>query len=74
MVIFVLLLLGALFDVNVDGNQQMFEYAIEMANEKLLAEEKFRLSGEVVTIDYGNELNISLSLCGLFEVCEHVDF
>lgn len=56
--------------MNVDENTQMFEYAIEMANEKLLAEEKFRLSGEAVTIDFGNELNISQSLCGLFEVCE----
>lgn len=66
---FVLILLGALFDVNVDENQQMFQYAIEMANEKLLAGEKFRLNGEAVTIDFGNELNTSQSLCGLFEVC-----
>lgn len=65
---FVLILLGALFDVNVDENTQMFEYAIEMANEKLLAAEKFRLSGEAVAIEFGNELNISHSLCGLFEV------
>lgn len=61
--------LGALFDVNVDENQQMFQYAIEMANEKLLADQDFRLNGEAVAIDFGNELNISQSLCGLFEVC-----
>lgn len=52
-----------------DENQQMFQYAIEMANEKLLAEESFRLEGEAVAIDFGNELNISQSLCGLLEVC-----
>lgn len=63
------MLLGALFDVNVDENQQMFQYAIEMANEKLLAEENFRLEGEAIAIDLGNELNVSQSLCGLLEVC-----
>lgn len=46
----------------------MFQYAIEMANEKLLAEEKFRLEGEAIEIDFGNELNISRSLCALLEV------
>lgn len=61
-------LLGALFDVNVDENKQIFQYAIEKANEKLLAEEEFRLEGEVAEIDFGNELNISRSLCGMFEV------
>lgn len=59
---------GALFDVNVDENKQIFQYAIEKANEKLLAEEEFRLEGEVAEIDFGNELNISRSLCGMFEV------
>lgn len=55
--------------MNVDENQQMFQYAIEKANEKLLAEENFRLEGEAVAIDFGNELNVSQSLCGLLEVC-----
>lgn len=55
--------------MNVDENQQIFQYAIEMANEKLLANEGFHLNGESVVIDFGNELNISQSLCGLFEVC-----
>lgn len=68
-VCFSFILLGALFDVSVDENQQMFQYAIEMANEKLLAAENFRLEGEAIAIDFGNELNISQSLCGLFEVC-----
>lgn len=60
--------LGALFDQNVDENKQIFQYAIERVNEKLLAEEQFRLEGEVAEIEYGNELNISRSLCGLLEV------
>lgn len=61
--------LGALFDVNIDANQQMFQYAIEMVNENLLADENFRLEGEAVAIDFGNELNVSQNLCGLLEVC-----
>lgn len=46
----------------------MFQYAIEMANGKILADEKFRLEGEAVAIDFGNELNVSQCLCGLLEV------
>lgn len=46
----------------------MFQYAIDMANEKLLADENFRLEGEAIAIDFGNELNISHCLCGLLEV------
>lgn len=61
-------LLGALFDVNVDQNKQMFQFAIEKANENLLNEEKFRLEGDVVDISYGDEFSVSRSLCGLLEV------
>lgn len=60
--------LGALFDVNIDENKQIFEYAIEQANEKLLKEEGFQLEGEVAEIVYGNEVTISRGLCGLLEV------
>lgn len=62
------LLLGALFDVNVNENKQMFQFAIEQVNEKFLNEEEFRLEGEVVDISYGNEITISHSLCSLLEV------
>lgn len=68
MCMFCIHLLGALFDVNVDENKQIFEYAIKMANEKLLADETFRLEAEVTEIDFGNELNISRSICGILEV------
>lgn len=54
--------------MNVDENKQIFQYAIEMANEKLLADEQFRLEAEVAEIDLGNELNISRSICGILEV------
>lgn len=65
---FVLFPLGALFDVNVNENKQIFQFAIEQANEKLLTEEEFRLEGEVIEIGYGNEITISRGLCGLLEV------
>lgn len=65
-------LLGALFDVNVDENKQIFEYAIEQANEKLLNEEAFRLEGEVAEIAYGNEITISRGLCGMLEVQNYI--
>ncbi|XP_055300709.1 glutamate receptor ionotropic, kainate 2-like isoform X1 [Sitodiplosis mosellana] len=59
--------IGALFDVNVDENKQIFEYAIEQVNEKLLKDEEFKLEGEVAEIVYGNEITISQGLCGLLE-------
>lgn len=62
------LLLGALFDTNVNENKQIFQYAIERVNEQLLAEEEFRLEGELAEIAFGDEYNISRSLCGLLEV------
>lgn len=61
-------LLGALFDVNMDENKLMLQYAIEQVNEKLLAEEEFRLEGAVSDIMPGDEYNISRALCGLLEV------
>lgn len=54
--------------MDVDENQQMFQYAIERTNEKLLVGETFRLEGEAVAIDFGNEMNISRCLCELLEV------
>lgn len=62
--------LGALFDINVDENKQIFDYAIEQANEKLLNEESFRLEAEVAEIVYGNEITISRGLCGMLEVMD----
>lgn len=61
-------LLGALFDVNVDENKRMFQYAIEQVNEQLLAEEEFRLEGAVSDIMPGDDYNVSRALCGLLEV------
>lgn len=54
--------------MNVEENTKMFQYAIEKANEKLLADEEFQLEGEVIEIDFGNEFNTSHSICGLLEV------
>lgn len=54
--------------MNVDQNKQMLQYAIEQVNEKLLAEEEFRLEGAVSDIMPGDEYNISRALCGLLEV------
>lgn len=54
--------------MNVDENKQILQYAIEKANEKLLAEEDFRLEAEVTEIEFGNEFNISRSICGILEV------
>lgn len=50
-------------------NKQIFQYAIEQANEKLLNEEEFQLEGQVAEIEYGNEVTVSRGLCGLLEVC-----
>lgn len=69
-----LFVLGALFDVNVNENKQIFQFAIEHANEKLLKEEEFRLEGEDVEISYGNEVTISRGLCGLVEVFSILHF
>lgn len=60
-------LLGALFDTNVDENKRIFQYAIERVNENLLAEDNFKLEGQVAEIVYGNEITISRGLCGLLE-------
>lgn len=60
--------LGALFDVNVNENKQIFQYAIEKANEQLLSGEEFQLEGQVADIVYGNEISVSRGLCGLLEV------
>lgn len=54
--------------MNVDENKQILQYAIEKANENLLAEEDFRLEAEVAEIEFGNEFNISRSICGILEV------
>lgn len=54
--------------MNVDENKQIFQYAIEKANEKLLAKEDFRLEAEIAEIEFGNEFNISRSICGILEV------
>lgn len=58
--------------MNVDENKQIFEYAIEQANEKLLNGEAFRLEGEVAEIVYGNEITISRGLCGMLEVLNYI--
>lgn len=63
--------LGAILDVNVNENKQMLSYAIEHANEKLLSEDEFKLASEVVEIMFGNEIDITRSICGLLEVCLH---
>lgn len=61
--------LGALFDVNVNENKQIFQYAIEKVNENLLSGEEFQLEGQVADVVYGNEITVSRGLCSLLEVC-----
>lgn len=67
-------LLGALFDVNVNENKQIFQYAIEKVNENLLSGEEFQLEGQVADVVYGNEITVSRALCSLLEVCPFLDF
>lgn len=60
--------LGALFDVNVNENKQILQYAIDKANENLLSGEEFQLEGQVADVVYGNEITVSRGLCSLLEV------
>lgn len=68
------LLLGALFDINVNENKQIFQYAIEKVNENLLSGEEFQLEGQVADIVYGNEITVSRGLCSLLEVCPFFEY
>lgn len=54
--------------MNVNENKQILQFAIEQVNEQLLAEEEFRLAGEVAEVVLGDDLSISRGLCGLLEV------
>lgn len=59
---------GAVFDVNVNENKQVIEYAIDRANKIILGESEFQLSAEIVEVPYGNEYATSKAVCELLEV------
>lgn len=60
--------LGAVFDVNINENKQVIEYAIARANKIVLDGEEFQLTSEIVEVAYGNEYATSKAVCELLEV------
>lgn len=63
---------GAVFDVNVNENKQVIEYAINRANKIVLEGGDFQLTSEIVEVPYGNEFATSKAICELLEVtCSH---
>lgn len=66
---------GAVFDVNINENKQVIEYAINRANKIVLEGENFQLASEIVEVSYGNEFATSKAICELLEVtCFHLSF
>ena len=67
-------LAGGLFDYNVDEAKQVFEYAIEIANKELLADEEFQMKSHVLEVPFGDDYLISRNLCKMLKVCLAYDF
>lgn len=66
---------GAVFDVNINENKQVIDYAINRANKIVLEGENFQLASEIVEVPYGNEFATSKAICELLEVtCFHLSF
>lgn len=65
---FLLLLLGAVFDRNKKLNTLILDYAVETANKNILNGSDIELKYSSELIDYGNEFMAAESVCGLLEV------
>lgn len=57
-----------MFDSNQEINRKMFDFAIEIANKKILDEEEFQLKGLVKEITFGNDFDASRNTCKLLKV------
>lgn len=61
---------GILLDYNNEENKKMFDYAIETANNDILAEDDFKLKGLVKEVPFGNEFQVAQNACQLLKVCD----